>query len=120
MNKEIWEDIEDYEGLYQISNCGRVKSLIFSEKRILKNIINNNGYFIITLCKNNKCKTFTIHRLVALHFIPNPEDKPQVNHKDGDKLNNYYKNLEWCTASENVQHAWKNNLCENIKISAKK
>ena len=121
MTKEIWKDIQGYEGLYQISNLGRIKSLErmiitsnnitkkISEK-ILKPCLRKNGYYSIVLQKNNKSKYYTIHRLVAKEFIPNPNNLPQVNHKDGNKLNNNINNLEWCTNSDNTQHGYDNKL----------
>ena len=98
--QEIWKDIEGYEGAYQISNFGRIKNKI----KILSPQINNCGYLRIIL----KNKHYSIHRLVALAFLPNPENKPQVNHIDGNKTNNYVTNLEWVTASENQKHNYKN------------
>ena len=118
MNKEIWKDVIGYEGLYQVSNHGRIKSLKFNKERILKPGLNNTGYFIVNLFINNKSKIYKIHRLIAIHFVPNPVNKPQVNHKDGNKLNNHVDNLEWCTRSENMKHAWKNGLCENVRKKA--
>ena len=118
---EKWEDIHDYINIYQISSLGRIKSLerfdSMNRKNYEKILIPRirNNYYAITLYKNNKQKTFSVHRLVAIHFIPNSENKPQVNHKDGNKLNNNVDNLEWCTRKENVQHAWKNGLCENVR-----
>ena len=120
--KEIWKDIKDYEGLYQVSNYGNVKSL----ERYIKNkndkmqfyneiiLIPNDskGYLKVTLSKNNKQKTFRIHILVAKAFVQNPENKPEVNHKDGNKHNNHATNLEWNTRSENENHAYKNGLAK--------
>jgi hypothetical protein len=100
MNEE-WKPIENYEDLYWVSNFGNVKS----KRKDKKLSINLDGYYVVNLCKNGKIKTFTVHRLVAQAFVPNPKNKPFVNHIDGDKLNNYYKNLEWCTQSENMKHA---------------
>jgi len=117
---EIWKDIKDYEGYYQISNLGRVKSLYRIIKHeakgeiiILQKILKvwfSSGYFRITLWKNNKRKTKTIHRLIALNFIPNPENKKEINHKNGIKTDNRIENLEWCTHKENMHHAIKNGL----------
>lgn len=101
--KEIWCDVFGYEGLYQVSNLGNVKSL--SSKVILKGHISTSGYRDVQLYKNKKSRVFKVHRLVALHFIPNPGFKQQVNHIDGNKLNNNVSNLEWSTAKENTEHA---------------
>lgn len=106
---EIWKDIPNYEGLYQISNLGNVKSLyritnnnhIIHEK-ILKPQDNNNGYLIVNLYKNNKMKAKLIHRLVAKTFIDNPNNYSYINHIDKNKSNNTVNNLEWCTQSYNV------------------
>ena len=109
--EEIWRDIEGYEGLYQVSNLGRVKSNYNkNRKTILKNRVNRGRYFTVLLYKNKRSKNFSVHRLVALTFIPNPENKTQVNHIDGNKLNNRAKNLEWVTASENQIHAYATGL----------
>lgn len=101
---EIWKDIEGYEGLYQISNLGNVKSLNYNhtglEKR-LKPQKSNKGYLRIELCKNGKKKKFSIHELVADTFIENPNNLPCVNHKDENKINNNVENLEHCTYSYN-------------------
>ena len=98
---EEWKDIKGYEGLYQVSNLGTVKS---KTGRIRKTTFTNSGYELVVLYNNCKSKGFTIHRLVAESFIPNPENKPQVNHIDEDKTNNMVSNLEWVTAKENVNH----------------
>jgi hypothetical protein len=108
---EIWKDIEGYNGLYQVSNLGRVKSLgrrgkgCSLEDRILKPMINKDGYHLVNLKDvNHVAKWFTIHRLVALHFIPNPNDYKEINHKDEAKGNNSVTNLEWCTREYNVSY----------------
>ena len=105
---EIWHDIEGYEGLYQISNKGRVKSLKWGKERILKPGITGSGYLKVLLCKNGMIKHIKIHRLVANAFITNPENKPQVNHKDENKFNNSVNNLEWSTAKENNNFGTRN------------
>lgn len=104
---EIWKEIPDYEGLYQISNFGNVKSLI--SNKILKPSKDRFGYVRFNALKNKKAKTLRIHRLVMEIF--NPIDNiMQVNHIDGNKLNNRLDNLEWCTDSENKKHAYKTGL----------
>ena len=111
MDKEIWKDIKGYEGLYQVSNLGNVKR----NNHILYKTLRN--YLGVKLSKNNIKKFKSIHRLVAETFIPNLENKKQVNHIDGNKLNNCVDNLEWCTASENTKHAFKIGLEKPTKIS---
>tara|TARA_R110000868_G_scaffold125258_6_gene330968 strand:+ start:7817 stop:8521 length:705 start_codon:yes stop_codon:yes gene_type:complete len=111
---EIWKDIEGYEGLYQISDLLRIKRVEIKKKSsyggtsLLKericSVFENDGYVYVSLYKNAKCNKFSIHRLVAKHFIPNPENKPQVNHINGIKNDNRLENLEWCTPRENSIH----------------
>lgn len=108
MNNEIWKDIKDYEGLYQVSNLGNVKRK--KDNYVFKKSKNSSGYRVVTLTKNKIEKSVSVHRLVANAFIPNPKNKSQINHIDGNKMNNIIDNLEWCTASENMEHAYKNNL----------
>jgi hypothetical protein len=104
---EIWEDIKNYEGLYQISNLGMVRSLPrrSTQGGILKLGLNRDGYYHVSLSKNSVRETLKVHRLVAENFVPNPENKSCVNHKDGIKVNNEVVNLEWCTHKENSTHA---------------
>lgn len=101
--EELWQDIDGYEGLYMISNLGRVKSL-HGKGRILKQS-NSNEYSHVSLYKNGNGKTLLVHRLVGNAFVPNPENKPEINHKDGNKRNNVVTNLEWVTARENQNHS---------------
>jgi hypothetical protein len=112
---EEWKDIEGYEGLYQVSNHGRVKSFKYGKEKILKGSITTKGYLQVYLHKDNKIKRFNGHRLIAIHFIPNPDNKPQVNHIDGNKLNNNISNLEWNTQSENLNHAFDTGLKISVK-----
>ncbi len=125
--EEIWKDIKGYEGYYQVSNLGRVKSLdrdcvnnlsnqyssyittVFRKGKMLKLCVRGN-YRSVQLFNNGKYKQVPVHRLVIETFIPNPENKAYVNHKDGNKLNNHVDNLEWVTAKENMQHAYKTGL----------
>lgn len=103
--KEIWKNIEGYEN-YMVSNLGRVKSLNYNrtcQERILKPG-KNKGYLQVYLCKDGKIKRFYLHRLVAKVFIPNPENKPFINHRDETRSNNCVENLEWCTAKYNINY----------------
>lgn len=103
--QEVWKDIEGYEGLYQVSNLGRIKSLC-REGCFLGVFYNRKGYARCRLYKDGKGRNFRVHRLVAMTFIPNPDNKPEVNHIDGNKRNNCVTNLEWVTSSENHVHAY--------------
>lgn len=125
--KEIWKDIKGYEGLYQISNLGNVKSLerykqnhgvtqLVGEK-IKSTRLLSSGYLVTDLYKDNKSKTAKIHRLVAETFIPNPNSKETVNHIDGNKLNNRVDNLEWATHREQNEHFYKTGLKSKESIN---
>lgn len=120
---EIWKDIEGFEGLYQVSNMGKIKSCerfvkhsrnpnFFRsiKEKLLKQTIGRKGYLVVNLSKDGEHDCKRVSRLVAIAFVPNPDNKPEVNHKDGDKLNNNDWNLEWNTTSENIQHAYDNGL----------
>lgn len=109
MIDEDWKDITGYEGLYQVSNFGRVKRL--NTNRILKSAKSKGGYPYIVLSKNGITSNKTIHRLVAKAFIPNPENKPEVNHIDENKTNNKVSNLNWMTRKENVNHGTRTERC---------
>lgn len=107
---EEWKDIKGYEGLYQISNFGRLKSFHSNKDGEIRSVINSTGWYLsTTLCKNGKIKSFRIHQLVAHYFIERPQYATEVNHKDMNKQNNHVDNLEWVTRSQNVRHAVKNN-----------
>ena len=103
--EEIWKDIKGYEGLYQVSNFGKIKSLtkkivqkkreFYKKETILNGYSRKDGYLMVNLFKNQKCRHFLIHRLVATAFISNPENKPTINHIDANKTNNVVSNLEW-------------------------
>lgn len=115
--KEVWKDIPNYEGIYQVSNLGRIKSLrsynsftksYYFKEKILKGKIDKNGYVMVCLC-NGKSKYIRVHRLVAEAFIPNKNKFPIINHKDENKQNNNVNNLEWCSYSYNNSYGTRNN-----------
>jgi len=121
---ENWKDIPGYEGSYQASDLGRIKSLrrrdrldrYWIEERILKTTVSRHGYLTLFLSeKDGSQKNQLVHRLIAETHILNPKNKPQVNHKDGIKVHNEKTNLEWSTKSENEKHAYKTGLKEGIK-----
>lgn len=115
----MWKEIENYEGIYEISTFGDGRRLyVTREKRLCKSFL-RNGYPSIGLSKNNSVRFYTIHGLMAKAFIPNPENKPTVNHKDGNKLNNHIDNLEWATRSEQIMHAIKLGLYTPIPPTKK-
>ncbi len=114
MREEIWKDIKGYEGYYKISDLGRVKRLErkrydrnqILKERIVKTIYPKNGWYpYLSLCKKGIYKNYTIHRLIAEAFLPNPDNLPCINHKDGNKQNNSISNLEWCDYSHNNREA---------------
>lgn len=114
MKKEYWKPVVEYEGLYMVSNWGRVKSMNYNhsgKERILKPGTNDRGYLYVELWKNNKRKRYRIHRLVAQAFIPNPDNLPMINHKDECKTNNIVSNLEWCDAQYNNTYGTRIEKC---------
>ena len=132
-NNEIWKDIKDFEGIYQVSNKGRIKSLertvtgkLNSIRTLPEKFItptdNGKGYMVVALYKDDKRHFKKMHRLVAEAFIPNPDNKPEVNHIDGNKKNNTVENLEWNTTKENCEHRQKTGLgnTENARKSRMK
>ena len=128
METEIWKEIKGYEGMFAVSNLGRVKSLarrvsnhtgfINKPERILKQVKDIKGYLRVYLHKNGEKKFIPVHRLVSFAFISNPENKPQVNHIDGNKQNNHVENLEWCTNQENQIHAVRMGLNDHSKYES--
>lgn len=120
METEIWKDVEGYEGFYMVSSKANIKRLAITDttgrgyykkpELIIKQHINKFGYMNIRLSKNGIQSNIKVHRIVAMAFIDNPENKPFINHIDGNKKNNDVNNLEWCTQSENIVHAYKAGL----------
>lgn len=125
--KEIWKDVVGYEGIYEVSNIGRVRThenkttesalhgIRRWKQRILKQKCHNNRDFRVCLWKEKKSKDYLVHRLVAEAFIPNPDNKRTVNHIDGNPQNNCIENLEWASYGENNNHAFDNNLIQTSK-----
>ena len=112
---EIWADIEGYEGEYQISTYGRIKSFKNGREIIMRPLPTRNGYLNILLCKDGRHKNFSVHVLVGRAFIPNPDGKPELNHVDGEKFNCHVSNLEWSNRSENNKHAFETGLNRQAK-----
>lgn len=120
--QEQWKAIAECNGEYYISDHGRVKSFKYGNERMIKALMTGRKlkYPAVILYIKKKRFQIKVHRLVALYFIPNQYNKPQINHIDGDKLNNHFTNLEWNTHTENQQHAWANGLKESVRIARSK
>lgn len=114
METEKWIKIDDFD--YYISSHGNVKNKHGKFKKLK---MDKYGYLTVGLWKNGEVKYFTVHRLVATYFVKNPKNKPQVNHIDEDKTNNYYTNLEWVTAKENINHGTRNHRVRDAEIGSK-
>ena len=120
MFNEVWKSVKDYNGFYEVSNLGRIRSVDryvrwkqcnrFYPGKVRLIGRNEYGYRTILFSKDGVEKCRRVSRLVALAFIPNPKRLPEVNHKDGNKLNDHVSNLEWCTKSDNIKHAWRTGL----------
>ena len=110
LENEIWADIEGYEGDYQESNYGRTKSFKYKTPRIIVLMMNHKGYLYVHLCQKSNSERYFIHNLVAQCFVPNPKNKPEINHEDGIKFNNYFENLKPSTRTENIHHTFKTGL----------
>ena len=118
--KEIWKDILGYEGKYMVSNWGRVKSLNYhrtGKEKILKGCDNGDSYLRVMLSKEGKNKQYRINRLVAQAFIENPDNLPEVNHKDKVRTNNCVDNLEWCTTQYNIDYSLSKAIIGINKVS---
>lgn len=115
---EEWRDIKDFENLYQVSNLGRIKSIQRNGTKggIIAQFKTNNGYMKVNLHKNGNEYFMFVHRIVAVAFLPNQDNKPQINHKNGKKHDNRLVNLEWSTSAENLEHAIKNGLRHLKKV----
>jgi hypothetical protein len=103
---ERYREIKGYDGIYHISNTGKIKSLKFGKEKTLKNCVDSGGYYYAGLSKNNKRKFFRVHRLVGYAFLENVNNYPEINHIDKDKSNNNAHNLEWCTRQQNADHGY--------------
>lgn len=122
MVEEIYKDVKGYEGLYQVSNFGQILSLNYNKTgkpKLMKPSKNKDGYLRIFLCKDGKRKMFFIHRLVAEHFIPNPDNLPEINHKDENKENNSVENLEYCNHEYNCNHGTRNERISKTQTNGK-
>ena len=111
---EIWKTIAGTKGFIEVSNQGRARSLLRGEPRVLKPQVDNKGYHRIRVTVEREKMNYKVHREIAKAFIPNPNNLPQVNHKDGNKNNNSVDNLEWITNRDNAHHAIENGLWDSV------
>ena len=117
--EEVWKPIKGYEGLYEVSNTGKVKSLHYRNSSLQKNLVpkcNNSGRLWVQLHNSSTAKQYLVHRLVAEAFIPNPDGYPQINHIDENPKNNCVENLEWCTGKQNSEKYFANHPCKGKPI----
>lgn len=123
-NCEEFRDIPGWEGYYQVSNLGTVRSVdravgsvtgkvYYRKGKVLKQLLNEDGYMVVNIARNGKDRTIGVHRAMALAFIPNPENKPMVNHLNAIRTDNRLDNFEWCTNAENVKHSFNLGLSSN-------
>ena len=120
---EIFKDIKDYEGLYQVSNLGQILSLNYrntGKPGLMNPGKDKKGYLLVNLYKNRKRKSYKIHQLVAEHFIPNPDNLPEINHIDEDKTNNRVDNLEWKSHKDNCNHGTRNERIVKANTNGKR
>lgn len=120
LNNEIWKDVPNLP--YEVSNFGVVRrkegKYKYKDRTHIKPYLNNKGYYCVNLYMNSKVYKYQVHRLVGIAFVPNPNNYPVINHIDGNPLNNHESNLEWCTQSHNMKHAWDTGLQSNRHANA--
>lgn len=120
LSSEIWKSVKDFEGLYEVSNLGRIRSIGYGEIKILKGRDDGAGYLKVALFKDKKRHEAKVHRLVCNAFIKNRDNRPFVNHKNLIRNDNRLENLEWCTHSENIKHAYNMGSLSGMKGSKHK
>lgn len=115
---ENWQPVKGYEGLYEVSDIGRVRSLKYGKERIMKTRKNTCGYLQVNLCKDGQKKMLLVHRIVAEAFIPNPQGLETINHKDEVKTNNIVSNLEWMSMKDNINYGTHNKRVSESLLKA--